>query len=304
MNFLKILIMLFVIFTVLCLFPQKLTDLKDYLPLEKDIPGLRIVEKLRYFYPKNLYEYINGAAEVYNSYGFKKVINVEYEFKRKSRYTFIVDLYEMKDVNNAFGIYSNERPPEANFIEVGAEGYFEEFILNFWKDRFYIKILTFDAGDEFKNVLIKSAKVIANKLPGKNENPPIISLFPEQNKIKNSEIFINKGVLGYLFLKEGFIANYKYNGKQFRVFIIFSDNIKEIEKMFSDYKNNLSLQGIFAEKISGLGEEAFFSRDPYHREVYVVKYRKHLIGVIDGIDKGIAFSYLSKILQRIREKKS
>ena len=57
----------------------------------------------------NLYDFINGGAEVYVEYGFAQVITQEYV---KGDDSIIFTIYEMGSPEAAFGIFSYNRTPQ------------------------------------------------------------------------------------------------------------------------------------------------------------------------------------------------
>jgi len=99
------------------------------------------------FQRKNLYQYINGGAELYLRLGFLRLCTAEYlSFKGN---TFIVDIYEMKDQSSAEKIYKKEgggRP--SNVKERNWKGLFEGGSLSFYKDQYYIKLTAFENKEE------------------------------------------------------------------------------------------------------------------------------------------------------------
>ena len=90
----------------------------------------------------NLYEYINGAADVFLSYDFQKLVTLTYESKPKQSIT--IDIYQHSDYRNGFGIYAQERPVTDDYLKIGVQGYYEKGILNFFKGKYYVKISSFD----------------------------------------------------------------------------------------------------------------------------------------------------------------
>ncbi|MCB0799667.1 MAG: hypothetical protein KDB91_04130, partial [Bacteroidales bacterium] len=87
----------------------------------------------------DLWDYINGAADAYLALGFIDLNIKEYVRGKK---TIKAEIYRFGDDARAFGIYSMERSPGYNFIPVGVQGYNEEGVVHFYKDRYYIKIMS------------------------------------------------------------------------------------------------------------------------------------------------------------------
>ena len=72
-----------------------------------------------------------------------------------------MEAYRHRTPEDAFGIYSQERLPDGNFLTIGAEGYIDPHILNFVTGRYYVKINSFKTGAEDREVLQLFAKKIA-----------------------------------------------------------------------------------------------------------------------------------------------
>ena len=91
---------------------------------------------------------------------------------------------------HAFGIYSQERLSNANFVNIGTQGYIEENVLNFMAGPYYVKISGSNTGHEDREILLTFAKKVAENLGEKGTLPSILSSFPEEGQKKNSEKFI------------------------------------------------------------------------------------------------------------------
>ena len=82
--------------------------LRDLLPV---VEGMKESASPQIYFPETLFEYINGAAEIYLSYDFKELIVAEYQ-KSGSSDSIAVEIYDMGNHKNSFGIYSAERYPD------------------------------------------------------------------------------------------------------------------------------------------------------------------------------------------------
>ena len=89
-----------------------------------DVGGWKQMDEIQTFTSKTLYEYINGAADLYLMYDFQELKVAEYQNGKKVSVT--VDVYRHKTPIHAFGIYSQERLPDANFLDIGAQAYIED----------------------------------------------------------------------------------------------------------------------------------------------------------------------------------
>jgi hypothetical protein len=77
--------------------------------------------RLETYDPSNLYEKINGAAELYLSYGFRKLY---YLTIAKGEHSVTVELYDQGRFQNALGIFSGQRRPEHKVERSGSISYY------------------------------------------------------------------------------------------------------------------------------------------------------------------------------------
>jgi hypothetical protein len=209
--------------------------------------------------PDNLFEYINGAAEVFLSYDFVKLATLTYENNKENSFT--VDVYQHSSDRNGFGIYSQEKPQKGNFLDIGTQGYYEKGVLNFLKGSFYVKMSGYDLGDNDEKVLTFAAKELAKTLEGSVDFPTVVKCFPGKGKIANSEAYINKNFLGHSFLHSAFVTDYEIDGRKFQVFIIETGKPEEVKEILNNYTAFLKKKGIPVEQ----KENLYRFQDPYYR---------------------------------------
>jgi hypothetical protein len=109
------------------------------------------------------------------------------EYGNEKKASVIVEAYRHRTEEDAFGIYSQERLPEGNFLSIGAEGYIDKNILNFVTGRYYVKINSFKTGAEDREVLQAFAKKMAEGSGERGRLPYILSVFPAEGKKSHSE---------------------------------------------------------------------------------------------------------------------
>ncbi|MCJ7785613.1 MAG: hypothetical protein MUP41_16905, partial [Desulfobacterales bacterium] len=198
-----------------------------------EVTGWRQSGEIQTFIPKTLFEYINGAADLYLAYDFQELKVAEYLNEKKASVT--IEVYRHRTSIHAFGVYSQERLSDASFLNIGAQGYIEANVLNFVAGPYYVKINSFNTGPDDREILIYSANKVSENLGEKGTLPSILSSFPEEGKKKNSEKFINKNFLGYSFLHSAFNADYSLSGKEFKLFVIEPADKTECKNMIQKY---------------------------------------------------------------------
>ena len=259
-----------------------------------EIKGWKQSGEIQTFIPKTLFEYINGAADLYLMYDFQELKVAEYLNEKKA--SAIVDVYRHKTPTHAFGIYSQERLSNANFLDIGAQGYIEQNILNFLTGPYYVKINSFDTGAEDQEILLTFAKKVAENLGEKGRLPSILSSFPEEGKKKNSEKFIAKNFLGYSFLHSAFTADYDVLGTKFKLFVIEGLDRKECSEMVQKY---LQQTGNTKKNIA---EGLYTISDPYHGEIELHWKGKYIWGIFNFNDYSLRSKYL-KLFEEMLSRK-
>jgi len=287
MKFQKI---IFILLITNIAFSQSITKL---LPDNNEIKGWVKSGDSRIFEGESLYEYIDGAAETYHNYGFRKVITQDY---KNGNNQIVVDIYEMKDVKNTFGIYSIERDPKYNFINVGNQGYIEGTALNFWKSNYYIKIISYSKS-QLKQDLQFFAKIIDKKIPQKSEKLLLLSYFPKANLVKNSEKYFSKDLLGYSFFQDGFLAQYKIGTKNYQIFILDAGNKSKSLNFYNSFKNYVTKSNGYEKEIKELGLGAF-SGKVMNKKCYAFYNTKIMAGIIGLEDEKNALNILKDLSKK------
>jgi hypothetical protein len=238
-----------------------------------DVVSWKIPEAPQDYLPETLFEYINGAAEIYLSYNFKELTVGQYE-KGDSNASLILEIYDMGNKKNSFGIYSAERYPDSQFISLGNQGYLEEETLNFIVGKYYIKLLCFDSGVESANFLKFFSQEVVRRVKDKGNLPPALDIFPEQGLVRNSEKFILRNFMGYSFFHNGYLANYKLEDLEFDCFLIEGKDKEDAQNMLSQYLKRKGEQNV--QKIS----EGYRIKDRYYHNIYLAKVENYLCGVM------------------------
>ena len=241
------------------------------------------VGEVQRFDPNTLYEYINGGADLYLAYDFEELKAAEYQNEKKAAVT--VEVYRHRTPTHAFGIYSQERFPGANFTDVGVQGYLEKHALNFLFGNSYVKITSYDTGPEDQSILLAFAKAVAGNLGEKGAFPSILAAFPEEGKVKNSEKFMARKFLGYPFLHSAFSAEYEVSGRNFRLFIIEGKDQTDCRDMMEKYLEQVGM------KDKSVVEGAYTLSDAYHGEIDLRWRGARIWGILDLGDPGLRAKY-------------
>ena len=260
-----------------------------------EMAGWKQSDEIQIFSRANLYDYIDGGADLYLKYDFQELKVAEYQNDRKASVT--IEVYRHKTPVHAFGIYSQERLSNANYLEVGAQGYSEKGVLNFLAADCYVKMSSVDVGPEEQAVLLAFAKKVVENLGGKGSLPSILSSFPREGEKKNSEKFISREFLGYSFFHSAFTADYELSGKKFKLFVIEGIDQKDCRNMIQEY---LKHTGNLQTKVE---EGRYQLKDPYHGGMDFYWKGNYIWGALDLADETLRSKVLKIFAEGLEKKK-
>ena len=258
-------------------------------PVFPELDGFKKLTKYPVFLPENLYEFINGAADTYLALGFTDLHVAEY---KKGKDIIKAEIYRHSSNTMAFGIYASERSPSYRFLNLGAQGYVVDGVVNFFKGNFYVKLRTYSEKQKTLQAQEALARRIEAMLQGPAEMPDMLSKFPDNGKKENEETFVNESVLGHQFLNKAFKANYRIGNDDVSIYLIRSGSADETLRVAKAY---LSSAGIEFD----INETRYVFSDGYNGNIFLA-WSGDLMVIISGLAKDqadIAATYTYDILK-------
>lgn len=147
---------------------------------------------------ESLFDYMDGAAELYLAYGFRSLRVARYS--RGAGAWIIAELYEMDSAEDAFGVFSFER--EDKDVGVGQGSELGGGILRFWKGRYFASL--YGGADGLEGEILGLGRALAQRIQEQGNLPEILGFLPESGLEKGSiRFFRNHVVLNQRF----FLAN-------------------------------------------------------------------------------------------------
>lgn len=141
-----------------------------------------------------LTDHIDGAAEIYYTYAVKDV--TVFEFQKPGGASISIDIYDMTTPDDAFGIYSFNRSGSKEFFAIGNEGIISPGLLDFWIDRYYIRV---SAGINYNistTEFIGIGNQIVDSLAVKKAGvPKLVKMLPKQGLVSGSQIYFHKQLI-------------------------------------------------------------------------------------------------------------
>ena len=221
----------------------------------------------------NLWEYINGAAELFVSYGVRSCHATDLT---SGDLTVTVDLYDMGTRLNAFGVFEREASGEtvdvADAVAALVSPPYQALLL---KGSTYAKVnvfegeLTMEEGQEL-------LKALAAGLPGESSPPPEFQLLPTDGKVTGTEAYQAEAFLGLTELTDCVFADYAGEGEEsWQGFMVLPDAAQSV------------WDGLAAEwgSVELGGSEVLFREVPYRGFVGVTRTDGGMFGVSGAADQ-------------------
>jgi len=281
-----------IIFFALILTLHGSNSLSKEIPIESLLPkklpeGWRQIGSPQVYNQKNLFNRINGQAELFLKYGFQKSVFAYYQNKSNSKDQIELDLYDMGNVLQAFGIFSRFRS-EDRPAGVGLESYLEDASLLFYKGRYFVMLY---ATEVDPSLLKRMAMTISSNITDSSPAPKEIDYFPKEGLKPGSIEYHPEGLLGYQFFKRGFQGVYlekaedkdelKAEDKEFHLFLAIFKNSQDAEGALKTYRDSLSKRGkIDSTTPARFGPNGLKGEDPNRGKVIVVQKGFHLVGIV------------------------
>lgn len=254
---------------------------KTLLPPSGFSPGWILEGPIKKYSADDLFEYINGEAELYLQHGFQDLVSGFYLNERNEKQGLSADLYRMASPLEAFGIYARYRGMGVRIVAVGMEGFVSAAQMMFCQGRYFVQLNASGTASLPAGVFLALARAISALLP----EPPAALRELEWVKIEGlipgSEKYIPTGVLGYPFFNKGLMAQVLHEDRPVRVFLLLGDSAAEALRAVLDYEKLLRDKGIDPKKTKVTAGEVLCARDPLYGGLCLQARDRLVFGVAD-----------------------
>jgi len=256
--------------------------LAHVLPEDGEVKDWKKHRALQHYEGEDLYEYINGGAEIYHEYGFVQVVVQDYTNEEGK--SISIEIFEMTSPDSAYGMYTFKTDSNGKRIPVGTEAQLADYYMNFWKGPMIVTLTGFDETEETRQGLLDIADMMNSKMTQDGDKPSLVYLLPEEDLMDQSLKYFT-GILGLRSCHPFFYLN----------IVGYEQGIK------GDYSGGYSL---FLFRFGDDGEcQKGFDRmegqkDRKGRRFFVTAHRKYLLLVLGEID----YRQAQDIFDRARKK--
>lgn len=166
----------------------------------QEMHGWKAQGKPETYTRETIFDYIDGAGEVYRQYGFREL--EVYRLVKPDEPDIVVELFDMSSAEDAFGVFTHGRESEEAGIGQGSEH--RGGLLCFWKDKYFVCIYTEGESQAAQEAVLALGKPIDGAIKTVGPRPKILDYLPKKGLIETSvRFFHTHASLNYHY----FVAN-------------------------------------------------------------------------------------------------
>lgn len=236
-----------------------------------------------FYLSANLYEYMDGGADIYQLYDVETLLHWDLH---TSAGDLTVDVFDMGTPENAFGMFSAESSPAYDYFPLGVASYRNEGIVNFAQDRFYVKLAAF--GESSAALLNEYATAISSRIGGSHELPALLRKLPEAGRKPHTEQYIRKDPMGLPFLAPVYQAVYVSGKDERKLLLSVGKDATDASARMKQLGEHFAKTGKW-QAASGYGEGAMCGTNSFEGAVVVQVKGRYVVMLLNPGKGGEAF---------------
>ena len=199
-------------------------------------------EEDRLYDDRTIFDYIDGAGEVYRSYNMQRCLSRRYLTPQGP--AIILDIFDMGSSEDAYGVFTHDQDGEK--LNLGQGAYYRAGWLSLWKDRFFVSIYAERETEATRPALLELAGTVASLIRSEGPKPRILSSLPDQGLQDESiKYFHNHVVLNrhYYLTTENILS---LGGKTDAALASYSRKNGAAKLLLIEYAGEESAKGAYA----------------------------------------------------------
>ncbi len=219
----------------------------DQLSLPAEAGGWKWDKKKMNYNSRTIFNYIDGAAELYLAYGFQSL--AVRRFEKPGQPPVIAEVYEMRSSEEAYGIFSFEHQDEDAGIGQGSE--FGGGLLRFWKGKYFVSVYAEGESPGVEPAILILGRAVADSIKVTGPAPKLIGALPggkagliekslrylHSHVLLNQRFFVaTQNILNLNPQTDAVLAQYLRDGRRIHLLLIRYPAEKEAEAALQSFK--------------------------------------------------------------------
>lgn len=189
----------------------------------------------------NLSDKIDGKAELYLSAGFQNLQSQRLKKSDEADSWLEVFIFDMGNVRNAYSVYSMQRRPDAQDVELTQFAYRTGNALFFVHGQYYVEIIANKEG--MMEDMLAMARDFVQQKPVKSESLGELAMFPSEHLVETNISLHAADVFGFSRLNNVFTAKYVMANQELRAFVSVRESPQDAADLASAYHQFLIENG-------------------------------------------------------------
>jgi hypothetical protein len=209
------------------------------------VGGWRASGAVKLVNKSNIFDYMDGAGELYLAYDFKDLAVREYAKPSQPKIT--AEVYRLGSSSDAYGVYSHERGGGGP-AGIGQDRDYGVGLLRFWKNTYFVRIVAEKETEQSKAAVLATGRLISRSISGTGKRPSMLGMLPKTGLIPDSVHYFHKHtVLNFHFYladgnilnlsakTEALLAQYKIDSSKPRLLIVRYPSVKDATSAYDHF---------------------------------------------------------------------
>jgi hypothetical protein len=195
------------------------------------------------FTPENLYDKIDGKAELYLASGIVGMRCQRFALKSNQDQWLEWFVYDMGTLPQAFSVFSTQRRAEGENFNLTDYAYRTQNAVYFIAGNNYIEAVASSSNDALMNATLDMARRFVAASPKSAERLPEFEVFPPENLVAGSQTLESADAFGFDQFKNVFTARYRTGSVDVMAFVTSCSSQDAANKLSIAYRSFLLENG-------------------------------------------------------------
>ncbi len=204
-------------------------DIKDCFPRAQEVAGWVPSGEVDVYPGDKIYDFIDGAGEIYMKYSFDTAASAEY--LNSSDSVINVEVYRMKTPEDAYGVFSYNRPGNADPLPFQQAAWSAGLTAGVWRNTSFVKVYALQDAPGLADAVKEFARILSLKLTGEGNLPLYFKVLEvdgfvegsirfarDQLPLKNLHFISEENVLDLGGDNVIVFADYAFKARRFKAF--------------------------------------------------------------------------------------